>query len=236
MNTMTIAPKTSGSASPKGFSATIAATSPLESQHAPYFVQKVTVSRELLGRPRVDVLKQLCQGRRVLHVGCVDWPITDPRQSLHVQLDAVCAQLDGFDIHPEPFDSLRPLVRGRFYSDWESVTGAYDLILVPEVIEHVADVQGFLRHLDAVSAPHLVITAPDAYQCMRRHFDYVGDSETFVEVVHPDHNCWYTPYTFRNVLTKYTDWNVEGLWFFNHISLLAIATKPSHHAATTDAL
>lgn len=228
MNTLADAPTHCHRPPPTGLGAATASTSALESQHAPYFVQKVTVSRELLGRGRVEVLKQLCQGRRVLHVGCVDWPITDPRQSLHVQLDAVCTQLDGFDIHAEPFDALRPLVRGRFYSDWRRVTDAYDLILVPEVMEHVPDVQGFLRQLDAVSAPHVVITVPDAYQCMRRHFDYLGDSETFVEIVHPDHNCWYTPYTFRNVLSKYTDWDVDGMWFFNHISLMAIATKPSH--------
>lgn len=200
--------------------------SPLESQHAPYFVQKMVVGSELLGRNRVEVLAQICRGRRVLHVGCVDWPITDPAASLHVQLDSVCAQLDGFDIHAEAFDALRPHVKGRFFSDWAEVTDAYDLVLVPEVMEHVPDVQGFLAQLDAVDAAHVLITVPDAYQCRGRHFDYLKESETFVEVVHPDHNCWYTPFTFSNVLRKYTDWKLDGLWFFNHISLLAIASKP----------
>jgi hypothetical protein len=211
---------------PRGLKSPAPARSPLESQHAEYFVQKVVVGRELEGRPRVDVLRQLCQGRRVLHVGCVDWPITDAANSLHVQLDAVCASLDGFDVHPEAFDALRPHVRGRFFSDWAEVTDVYDLVLVPEVMEHVADVAGFLRQLDAVDAPHLVITVPDAYQCRQRHFDYVDATQTFVEVVHPDHNCWYTPYTFGNVIRKYTDWRIDGMWFFNTISLLAIVTKP----------
>jgi hypothetical protein len=94
-------------------------------------------------------------------------------------------------------------------------------------MEHVPDVAGFLGQLDAVKAPHVLITVPDAYQCMRRYFDYLGESETFVEVVHPDHNCWYTPYTFSNVLKKYTDWTLDGLWFFNRISLLAILSKPA---------
>lgn len=200
--------------------------SPLLAQHAPYFVQQVAVSRELVGRPRVEVFRQLCQGRRVLHVGCVDWPITDARNSLHVALDGVCASLDGFDIHAEAFDTLRPHVRGRLLSDWSQVDGDYDLVLVPEVLEHVGDVEGFLRQLDAVRAPHLVLTVPDAYSCMKRHFDYNAEQETFVEVVHPDHNCWYTPYTLTSTLRKYTDWTVDGLWFFNGISLLAILSKP----------
>jgi hypothetical protein len=60
---------------------------------------------------------------------------------------------------------------------------------------------------------------------MSRHFDYLADTETFVEVVHPDHNCWYTPYTLTNTLAKYTDWTLNGVWFFNRISLMAIATR-----------
>ena len=84
-----------------------------------------------------------------------------------------------------------------------------------------------LQQLNQVNAPHFVITVPDAYSCMQRHFDYAAQAETFVEVVHPDHNCWYTPYTFSNVVRKYTDWRIDGMWFFNRISMLMIATKPS---------
>lgn len=201
-------------------------SSPLESLHAPYFVQKTIVSRELAGRSRLDVFAQLCKGRRVLHVGCVDWPITDVRNSLHVQLDPHCVALDGLDVHPEGFDALRPHLRGKLCSDWAQVDEEYDLVLAPEVLEHVADVGGFLRQLDGVRAPHFVLTVPDAFSCFRGHFDYVQEGETFVEVVHPDHNCWYTPYTFSNVVRKYTDWRIDGLWFFNRMSLLMIASRP----------
>jgi hypothetical protein len=36
---------------------------------------------------------------------------------------------------------------------------------------------------------------------------------------------WFTPYTLYNVITKHTDWNVDGLWFFNGISILAACSK-----------
>lgn len=199
-------------------------SSPLERAHAPYFVQKQYVGDELVGRPRLDVFKQICSGKRVLHVGCVDWPITDLRNSLHLQLDSIC-ELDGFDIHDEAFEQMRPHLRGRLYSRWEDVRERYDLVLVPEVLEHVPDVQGFLGQLDAVGAAQYVITVPDAYSCFQRHFDYCKGVQTFVEVVHPDHNCWYTPYTLANVLRKYTPWELQGMWFFNRMSLLAIATR-----------
>ena len=76
--------------------------SPLESRHASYFVQRVQVGRDLAGRSRIDVVAQLCAGKRVLHIGCADWPLTAPQISLHLGLQSHCAQLDGFDIHPDP--------------------------------------------------------------------------------------------------------------------------------------
>ena len=201
------------------------ARSPLESLHEPYFVQKVSVGRELIGRSRLDVFAQLCKGRRVLHMGCADWPITDPTTSLHLALEPHCGRLDGFDIHAEALAALAPHAKGRLFSRLDELVDEYDLILVPEVLEHVPDVAGFLAQLNSLKAPHIVITVPDAMQCHQRHFDFVAATETVVEVVHPDHNCWYTPYTFSNVIAKYTGWHIDGLWFFNGISLLAVISK-----------
>jgi len=93
-------------------------------------------------------------------------------------------------------------------------------------MEHVPRVDEFLATLDAVDARFFLITVPDAFQCRQRHFEYGSQTETFVEVVHPDHNCWYTPFTFANTLDKYTDWRMEKMWFFNHMSLMALMSKP----------
>lgn len=196
----------------------------LEQQHDPYFVQKVTVG-SLAGVPRLDVMTQICEGKRVLHVGCVDYPITDIKNNLHIQLDAICASLDGFDINAHAFPDLAPHLKGRLFSRWEEVADHYDVVLVPEVMEHVDNVADFLGKLSALNATSYVITVPDAFSCFKQHFDYNAGSETFVEVVHPDHNCWYTPYTLQNTIKKYTQWNVEGVWFYNRISLLLIATN-----------
>jgi mannosyltransferase OCH1-like enzyme len=201
--------------------------SPLESLHQDFFVQRVQVSSDVMGHSRFDVFKKLCSGQRVLHMGCADWPITDPRTSLHLALEPHCARLDGFDIHAEALAALAPHVKGRLYSRFEELVDAYDLILVPEVMEHVANVGDFLAQLQTLNAPSYVLTVPDAYQCHQGHFDYVASTQTFVEVVHPDHNCWYTPYTLTNVIGKYTPWAIEGLWFFNRISLLVLASKPA---------
>ncbi|MBM5460631.1 hypothetical protein H8F21_23970 [Pseudomonas sp. P66] len=196
----------------------------LESQHDTYFVQKVAVG-SLAGVPRIDVMTQICQDKNVLHVGCVDFPITDLNNNLHLQLESVCKSLDGFDVNSDAFEQLQPHVSGQLFDRWEDVSGQYDVVLVPEVMEHVDNVADFLGKLSALDAKAYVITVPDAFQCFRQHFDYNAGSETFVEVVHPDHNCWYTPYTFQNSIKKYTDWNIQGIWFYNRISLLMIATR-----------
>ncbi|MBY0233674.1 MAG: methyltransferase domain-containing protein [Burkholderiaceae bacterium] len=209
--------------------------STLELAHAPYFVQKVAVSEELRGRSRLDVFQPMCAGKRVLHVGCVDWPITNLKQSLHLQLDGIC-ELDGFDINIEAFEQMQPHLKGRLFSSWDDVPkDHYDLVLVPEVMEHVPDVQGFLQHLQSMGAAQYVITVPDAFSCFRQHFDYSSGAQTFVEVVHPDHNCWYTPYTLANVLRKYTNWDLQGMWFFNRMSLLAMAGPAAAQVEANDA-
>ena len=201
--------------------------SQLDDQHDPYFVQRVDVGSELSTLSRLEVFTALCAGKRVLHVGCADWPITDPRTSLHIRLEEHCAALDGLDLHAEALDELRPFVKGRLFTDFAEVTDAYDVVLVPEVMEHVPDVAGFLAQLEAVESGCCLISVPDAFQCRSRHFDYLADSATLVEVVHPDHNVWYTPYTFSNTIRKYSGFNVERMWFFNSISILALLSRPS---------
>ncbi|USI74740.1 glycosyltransferase [Sphingomonas morindae] len=200
--------------------------SPLEAAHAPYFVQRVEVDDSLARVNRVEVFRQICAGKRVLHIGCADWPITDPATSLHLALEPHCALLDGFDVHEEALAQLAPLTKGRLFSRIEQIADRYDVVLVPEVMEHVPDVPTFLGQLEAIDAELFFLTVPDAFQCGNRHFDYLSDSKTFVEVVHPDHNVWYTPYTFANSVRKYSGFNVEKLWFFNGISLLALLSKP----------
>jgi len=156
----------------------------LADRHPPFFVQSLAVGDELRGLSRLDVFSRICRGKRVLHVGCIDWPITDVEESLHVQLDAVC-ELDGFDIHDEAFGVIGSRVRGRLFSDWEQLQPGYDVVLVPEVLEHVPDVEAFLGRLHSLNAPSYVITVPDAYSCFARHFDYDQASQSFTEIVHP---------------------------------------------------
>lgn len=200
----------------------------LETVHDPYFVQRVKVSSQFAAMPRVQFLTQFLAGKAVLHVGYADWPITDIKANLHVILDGVCSKLDGVDPHDEAAAAIRPHVKGELYRSLEEVSGSYDVVLIPEVIEHVGNIEEFFAQVNRVDFKTALLTVPDTYSCMQRHFELVrrDAQETFVEVVHPDHNCWFTPYTFKNLVTKYTNWSVmDTVWFFNGISLMLFAEK-----------
>ena len=36
----------------------------------------------------------------------------------------------------------------------------------------------------------------------------INGIDEFVEIVHPDHNCWYSPYTLKNQIEKYSNLKV----------------------------
>lgn len=201
----------------------------IERLHEPFFLQRVPVFEDFRGKDRRLVLAALCQGKRVLHLGCADAPITDVNNSLHLFLQGFAARLDGHDLDAHALELLRPQVtKGELFSSLEEAIADYDVVLVPEVLEHVDNVRAFLSDVDRIKCREIVITVPDAYSCMSRHFEYTPTTRTFIEAVHPDHNCWYTPYTLQNVLRKYTAWTINAICFLGDISIMAMCEK---HAA-----
>jgi hypothetical protein len=183
-------------------------------------VQQVSVGTELAGLDRLSVFASLCAGKRVLHVGCSE-------RSLHVALEEHCAALDGVALWQEAFEALRPQVRGRLFADLRDVTGSYDIVLVPDVMQNEPDVTGFLRRIEAIDAHCFLISVPDAFQCATGSVEFVAGTDTVVGIAHPDVTTWYTPYTLSDTIRKHSGFNIERLWFFDETSILALLSKPS---------
>jgi hypothetical protein len=166
-----------------------------------YFTQTVTVDTSSQELSRLDFLKLLVTGLKVLHVGFVDYPITKPKKNLHLKIADSCKRIDGIDPNAtEEIKSLLSVPNGKIYDSWSDIPNDYDVIIVPEVIEHVDNVALFLNQLDQVNGK-LVITAPCAYKLSG---NFREENGLYIETVHPDHNCWYTPYTLKNVINKYS--------------------------------
>ena len=144
----------------------------------------------------------------MLHVGCTDHPIFDPATNLHLQLREICAELDGLDVDEEGLDTLRRFAPGRYYTCAREVKGPYDVILVPETIEHVDNIAQFLDELSGIPFTQCLITAPNAFLPGDNGNRYENDC-IYVENVHPDHNCWFSPSTLRTCISKYTPWAIR---------------------------
>lgn len=152
-------------------------------------------------------LASQCDGRSVLHVGCCDVPIFDPETNLHIFLAKHSKRLDGLDISAEGISVLRQHVAGDYFMSPAEVTRDYDLVLVPEVLEHTGNPQEFLTGIFSIPARTILITAPHIqwFERTRR------EGRVYHEEVHGDHRAWYSPYTLLNTLLPFIDAEQDDL-------------------------
>lgn len=169
---------------------------------------------------RMQLFIPLCSGKKVLHVGCTDYPIFNPMNNLHIQLNSMCSQLDGLDVDREGIAVLSQYVKGNYYTSPDDVTEYYDVLLVPETIEHVDNIGGFLKELSKLQFGKCLITAPNAF-LPQDNGNYWENETTYVENVHPDHKYWFSPYTLSNSIQACTDWNVRQVYMLNNYSIVA---------------
>ncbi|MEY4100619.1 MAG: hypothetical protein RL300_1790 [Pseudomonadota bacterium] len=160
-------------------------------------------------QPRGDVLVQQVAGRRVLHVGFADHvPLIASRVAdgswLHARLSKSAAVCMGIDINPLAvatakglgFDNVHELdifadqARAQL-SDWQ-----IDLVLVPDVIEHLPDPAAFLRRLvSCLPEAEYVVTVPNGLSLRNMMNGMAG-----VERINTDHRAWFSPFTLLKVL------------------------------------
>jgi len=182
----------------------------------------LNVDKTYLNSDRIEFYRPYVENKKVLHVGFVDWPKPRPHKSLHLQLAPFCKILDGIDPNVNYAESLA-VPNGKFFKDWNEIIEEYDVILVPEVIEHVDCVRDFLKTIDQHSGL-LIVSAPDAY-LLHHHFQELEDG-TFHELVHPDHKCWYSAYTLTNTINSYSQRRkVSNLYWLAKQSIVAVCTN-----------
>ena len=151
-----------------------------------------------------------CRGKRVLHVGCVDAGIMESRiQSnnfLHYHLKQVAAKLIGVDIEDAGLERLTLEGYEVYKLDLEKdreklkeLTDRVDVIVIPEVIEHLNNVGAALDNLKACRfTGDILISTPNAFSF--RIFKLLGSC---IELVHPNHNHYYSPTTLKTILEKH---------------------------------
>jgi hypothetical protein len=179
---------------------------------------------------REELLLAMAQGKRVLHFGFIDSIFLEQKLAdgtlLHKKLQAVADFLFGIDIDEQLLESYRAVTNDHQNMVYDIAAGTdqphlhkdYDLILFPEVLEHVpnpANVLVNLQKLCAANRATLCITVPNGFY-----------TEAFIaamhgqELVHPDHFYYFTPHTLKKLL-EYAGFSSIDLHFYNFGSSLA---------------
>jgi len=178
-------------------------------KHLPFFVQKILFLDIF---DRMNLFEYYCKGKKVLHIGCVDYPIFNPKNNLHISLSKLTAEIHGSDLNAEGLKILKQYVDQPYFSSLSDATDSYDVCLIPEVLEHVDNVSLFLKDIEKIDAKLFIITAPNAFGEFFRNLNFFKSGKLSAEIVHPDHNCYFSPYTLKNVIQKYSCLKVQNIF------------------------
>lgn len=158
-------------------------------------------------KDRTTYILDAAKDRAVLHIGCVDSPLLEDRLAtgnlLHDKLRTVAASLVGIDLDASGLERMRAAGYSDLYEcDVEKLAEiklgrTFDVVVAGEVIEHLSNPGAFLRAAPSVMArgARLVVTVPSA-QSIR----LITNTARAREVVHPDHNAYYSAYTLAHLL------------------------------------
>ena len=148
---------------------------------------------------RVDYFSEIIKNKRCLHYGCADWPIFDISNNLHFKLLSSNKNLVGYDIDSETIkkmSNIEDFYGYRLYHDKIEIKEFFDIVIVPETIEHVFNIEEFILEVSKFGK-EIIITAPNALCDIHYHRNLDNDS-IFTEIVHPDHKYWFSLYTLMN--------------------------------------
>lgn len=189
-----------------------------------YWVQRVEIKSV---SNRIEYFKKICANKKVLHFGCTDWPVFNAKNNLHIELVKFTDILHGFDIDVKGIENLKNYVNQDYFSDFTAIPDFhYDVCLIPETIEHVDNVKLFLENVSSINADTFVITAPNCFS--KEHISRnVYGKDQFIELVHPDHNCWYSPYTLKNQIEKYSNLKVSDVILISKDTMVCCIARKS---------
>jgi SAM-dependent methyltransferase len=171
---------------------------------------------------RNESILRICDGKTVLHLGFVDEGLLEDRLRertwLHAQLARVTRKLVGVDISVNGVNRAKELGYQNCYAgDVERLSAVplpqldYDIVLAPDIIEHLANPGLFLSELHKIVADKttVLLTTPNALSVKTFFYPLAR-----IEVVHPDHNFYYSPTTLPTLLKKH-GFAAGDMWLYS---------------------
>lgn len=200
---------------------------------------------------RVEFIRKMCAGKKVLHLGCTDYPYTkeaiENSRLLHFELDKITDELYGFDFDQKGIDILADAgVKNLYRADLEkldevNLDKTFDVIMAGEMIEHLSNPGLFLRGIKRFmnKDTSLVITTINAYSGMRFLVYGLRGKGGSNEPVHPDHVAYYSYKTLNMILQRenlfvkdfvFYDVGPEhrkfNRWFYNFFNDVCVKFSP----------
>jgi len=162
---------------------------------------------------RIEFLKSLVRGKKVIHVGCVDHielisNKIDANNWLHGELIKSAEKVIGVDIDNAAVSYLLAMGYNNIYSfditrdtpPDEISNDKWDYMIVGEVLEHVDNPVLFLKEIKEKFqgiVESFVITVPNAFS-LRNFLNSLRNTEA----INSDHRYWFTPYTLSKVCIR----------------------------------
>jgi hypothetical protein len=175
---------------------------------------------------RVDFIKEQCAGKKVLHLGCANYPFTqasiDNEMLLHFDLQKAASELYGFDFDQPGLDILAEHgAKNLCRADLEKLaevplSETFDVIVAGEMIEHLNNTGLFLTGIQRFMTPEtrLILTTINAY-CGLRFLQYgLRGKGGLQEPVHPDHVAYFS-YSTLSVLVERHGLTVDSFLFYD---------------------
>jgi SAM-dependent methyltransferase len=175
---------------------------------------------------RLDLIRDIARGKRVLHLGCTNAPYTqesiDSGMLLHNDLVEISSDVWGMDADEAGLTVLRSDGHKQLvYGDLEKLAecdldGTFDVIIGGEMIEHLNNPGLFLNGIKRFMSEdtRLVITTINAYCAMRFLWYGLRGKGGIKEMVHPDHVAYYSYSTLKLLLERH-DIEVEEFLFYD---------------------
>jgi len=171
---------------------------------------------------RQDFVVQMCRGKRVLHLGCVDEGLLHERFAsgdlLHLKLIKAARELWGLDISRSGIEFLSSQgIPNLILADVEQINTVldlrdrdFDVIVASELIEHLENPGRFLAMTSDLMRENtiMILTVPNAYR-LRSLMRMLKRQE----YIHPDHNYWFS-YKTITTLVKKLGYKIDSIYVY----------------------
>jgi len=175
---------------------------------------------------RLDFIRDACRDKRVLHLGCANYPYTEEAikngMLLQFDLEKICKEVYAIDFDQAGIDILTSHgSKNIFRADLEhleelDLDKTFDVIVAGEMIEHLNNpglfLNGIKRFMHADT--RLLITTINAYSGMRFLWYGLRGKGGKLEFVHPDHVAYYSYSTLRLLIERH-DLNIDEFLFYD---------------------